>query len=436
MARLNIAPERIRTHEGGIAHKTNVEEQLRRSVMTCLLWEDSFYESGESIAERIQKLSMMVSEKFLADLAVEARDKLKLRHLPLLLVRILAKRRSKLTGRTLTDVIQRVDELMEFVAIYWKDGKQPLSAQVKKGLASAFHKFNEYQFAKYNRDGAIKLRDVLFLCHAKPIAKEQTQLFKKIANNQLETPDTWEVALSTGNDKKETFTRLIQEKKLGGLALLRNLRNMIESKVSDAIISMAILEMDARKVLPFRFLSAVKYGQRFANELEHKMLQSVEGFKLPGKTIILVDVSGSMAHPISSKSDMKRMEAACGLAILCREVCETIQVFSFSDNLAEVMPLRGLALGALIIQSQPNSSTELGKALNEVNQKMTYDRIIIITDEQSSDSITNAKTDKSYILNLASYQNGIGYSGGWIHITGFSESIIKYISEIEKEKND
>jgi len=46
-------------------------------------------------------------------------------------------------------VIQRADELAEFVAIYWKDGRVPLSGQAKKGLAAVFPKFDEYQLAKY-----------------------------------------------------------------------------------------------------------------------------------------------------------------------------------------------------------------------------------------------------------------------------------------------
>ncbi|MFO7863430.1 MAG: TROVE domain-containing protein, partial [Salinivirgaceae bacterium] len=105
--------------------------------------------------------------------------------------------------------------------MYWKDGRQPLSAQVKKGLAAAFQKFNAYQLAKYNRDGEVKLRDVLFLCHANPTSQEQELVWKKLIDGTLESPDTWEVNLSSGADKKETWERLLREEKLGALALLR-----------------------------------------------------------------------------------------------------------------------------------------------------------------------------------------------------------------------
>jgi hypothetical protein len=136
-------------------------------------------------------------------------------------------------GETIEATIQRADELSEFLAIYAKvNGVGPdklkgkLSAQAKKGLAKAFTKFDEYQLAKYDRGGAIRLRDALFLVHAKPKDDAQAALWKRLVANELVTPDTWEAALSGGADKKEAFERLLRDGKLGYLALLRNLRNM------------------------------------------------------------------------------------------------------------------------------------------------------------------------------------------------------------------
>ena len=106
---------------------------------------------------------------------------MKLRHAPLLLVREMARHKTHraLVSDTLGQIIQRAGELAEFVAIYWKDGRVPLSGQVKKGLAEAFPKFDEYQLAKYDRGGPIKLRDVLFLCQAKPRDQPQADVWKK-----------------------------------------------------------------------------------------------------------------------------------------------------------------------------------------------------------------------------------------------------------------
>ena len=106
---------------------------------------------------------------------------------------------------------QRADELSELVAIYWRNGKRPLSAQLKKGLARAFAKFDAYELAKYDRPGPVRLRDVLFLVHAKPQAAAQAETWRKLAEKQLDSPDTREVALSAGADKRDTFERLLKE---------------------------------------------------------------------------------------------------------------------------------------------------------------------------------------------------------------------------------
>src|ERR1700691_1073136 len=238
MARLNVMKlghpaSGLRTHEGAPARHITPEPHLRRSVSACLLWEDQFYEDGVAIAGRIAELVPQVEAEKVAVLAVEARERMKLRHVPLLLVREMARHATHrgLVAETLTRVVQRADELSEFVAIYWAGGRQPLSAQVKKGLAAAFCKFDEYALAKYDRAGVVRLRDVLFLSHARPVDEAQALLWKRLAENELATPDTRGAALSdagraaegAGNaDKRQAWERLLVERKLGALALLRN----------------------------------------------------------------------------------------------------------------------------------------------------------------------------------------------------------------------
>ncbi len=122
---------RPRTHEGAPAATISPEAALRRSVLACMLWEDEFYESGETIAARIRELVPQVAPDTVAALAVEARTAMKLRHAPLLLVREMARYATHraLVAETLVRVIQRADELAEFVAIYWADGRTPLAAR-------------------------------------------------------------------------------------------------------------------------------------------------------------------------------------------------------------------------------------------------------------------------------------------------------------------
>jgi 60 kDa SS-A/Ro ribonucleoprotein len=368
-----------------------------------------------------------------AALAVEGRERMKLRHAPLLLVREMARHKTHraLVSETLARIIQRADELAEFVGIYWKDGRVPLSGQVKKGLAAAFPKFDEYQLAKYDRGGPIKLRDVLFLCHAKPRDQAQAEVWKKLVSGSLTTPDTWEVTLSSGADKREAWERLLREQKLGALALLRNLRNMREAGVDESLVLSALGSMRTTRVLPFRFLAAARYAPQWEEALEQAMLKCVaETEKLSGKTIVLVDVSGSMTAPLSRRSEMQRTDAAYGLAVLLREIAEKVAVYSFSDNLVEVPARRGFALRDAIDVSQRHNSTQLGNAVEKLNGNEKCDRLIVITDEQAHDKVP-APSGKGYLINVASYKNGVGY-GKWMHIDGWSEAVIEYIRALEQ----
>jgi len=427
---LNFAP---RTHEGAPARNISPELQLRRSVLACLLWEIQFYEDGVEIAGHIGELVPKVAAEKVAALAVEAREQMKLRHAPLLLVREMARHATHraLVSETLARIIQRADELAEFVAIYWKEGRVPLSGQVKKGLAAAFPKFDEYQLAKYDRGGPIKLRDVLFLSHAKPRDEAQAEVWKKLVSGNLTTPDTWEVALSAGTGKREAWERLLRERKLGALALLRNLRNMREAGVDEPLVLSALGEMSTGRVLPFRFLAAARYAPQWEEALEQAMLKSVASAeKLTGKMIVLVDVSGSMTAPLSRRSEMQRTDAAYGLAVLLREIAEKVAVFSFSDSLVEVPARRGFALRDAIDASQRHNGTYLGKAVEELDRKEKYDLLIVITDEQAHDRVP-APAGKGYVINVASFKNGVGY-GKWTHIDGWSESVIEYIRALEQ----
>ena len=79
-----------------------------------------------------------------------------------------------------------------------------------------------------------------------------------------------------------------------------------------------------------------------------------------------------------------------------------------------------------LITSQPHGGTLLGKALCA---QRAYDRLIVITDEQAHDQVP-APRGRGYVVNVASYKNGVGY-GEWMHIDGWSEAVIEYIRELE-----
>jgi hypothetical protein len=445
-----------KTHEGATAKNLTIEQQLRRSVLNCMLWENEFYEGGESIANRIADAVPRLMPERVADLAIEARQRFNIRHASLYLTTVMAKYEShkKILNKVLPEVIMRPDEISEFLAIYWRDGKIPIPRKVKKGLGEAFKKFDAYQLAKWDKKKkSVRLRDVMRLCHPKPISDEQATLWRNLVKETLPAPDTWEVALSSGEDKRTAWERLINDNKLPAMATLMNLRNMIDAGVPDRIIRNHINRINTSRLFPSRFLAAARYAPQFEPELEAAMLRGLNTQKkMQGHTVLLVDVSGSMDDPLSSKGNISRLDAACGLAIMLREICEEVDIFTFSLKLKRIAPRHGFALKDAIVNSQEHNATYLGTSVKaiyaDVGKTVTTpgvfrgtikmegaglspDRLIVITDEQSHDKVPDPSS-VGYMINVASYENGVGY-GPWIHCDGWSDSVVRWIQALESE---
>lgn len=453
MASTNVRKSSVSgtTYEGGVARKMSLEQELERSVLSCLLWENEFYESGTKIADRIAQLVAVCNPEFVAQLAIKSRQDMKIRHVGLHLIRELVRRvDGRKYAQVLETICQRPDDMTEFLSLYWKDGKQPLAAAVKRALGNTFQKFSEYQLAKYDRDGKeIRLRDVLFMVHGKPktvgenrynaqdrklspreTLTEHEALYKRLVDGELASPETWENRLSRGEDKKLVWTTMMQERELGTLAFIRNIRNMEQAGVDSTLIREYGKSLNTERILPFQFITAARINPKYEDMLEQMMFKCMENLeKLPGHTKFLIDVSGSMDDALSAKSEVTRIDVACGLAVLGRELCESVEVFSFSSNTIQVPPRRGFALRDAILRSQPHMSTYLGRAVQTMNESPA-DRLIVLTDEQSNDRVGSAAFKNSYMINVASAKKSVSY-GSWVSITGWSEAVMKYIQNYE-----
>lgn len=458
MARTNIkenfsAPT---TAPGAPAAIISKEQQLRRSVLACLLWEDNFYESGVEIGDRIAKLADEVPVETVIALAKEARHEQHLRHVPLLLLLSVIKRgKGRMVSDAIADVISRADEMAELVALYRKDdARRPLSAQLKQGIAKAMAKFDAYSLGKYNRAGPITLKTLLNTCRPKPETVERSALYKSILDGNLASPETWEVMLSGGTNKQKAFTHLLNEGKLGYLALLRNLRGMDAAGVDRKLVREAITarKNGADKVLPFRFVAAAKAAPAFADALDAAMVANLTNLpKLAGRTVVIVDISGSMGAALSGKSDMSRLTAACALAAILKEIGEDVAVYATAGNdfgrKHATALVEGEHRGMALVQAIQAMNRKLGGGGIFLKQVMDFvhaaegdvDRVVVITDEQDcardpADNPSNAKLigKRNYMLNVASHKNGIGYKK-WLHIDGFSEAVVRFIHEHERQ---
>lgn len=468
MAKTNRKAEEavIYTHGGGRAVPISPKQQLERSVMSCLLWEKEFYEDGTTIASRIQELVKQCSATEVADIAIRAKRDMRLRHVPLFLTRELMRTKE---GRgqlehVIPKVIVRVDDITELLAMYFADNKKgrapaKLPNQLKKHLGLVWSKFDEYQFGKYRGDGkAVRLKDALRLTHPTPENEKRSGVYKRILTDSLQTPDTWEVAISAAQGsaaKCAEWTRLIKAEKLGGLAVLRNIRNMTKDGVDAKLIWQAITNISAGRLLPINFIAAAKHNPQYEAAIEEKFLQCfIDKPKLKGKTIFVVDTSGSMKTSLSSKSELLRLEAAGGLAAIAREMCEQPIIYCTAGDdgrrkhaTMQIPARRGFALVDYIKGAEVCSKIGWGgifivQCLDHIKaEQKDADRIIVITDEQDCDTSGKSpeKADTfgkyNYLINVASARNGIGYRNKWVHVDGWSDSVLDFLTSYENNNS-
>lgn len=457
-------------------------EKLQRSAINCLLWEDTFYEDGVSIADRIKEYMGQVTPEQARSVLKEAKVDNKLRHMPLFLLVNMAKN-GYLTAEDVANTITRVDDMSELLSLYWstdwKDStghivknKHTVPKSIVKGIQKALPKFDEYQLAKYRGDRYdVSLKTVIKMTHPKPENAEMEALWGRAINGNLATPDTWEVGLTnchTPDEKKEFWTRMLTEKtekgfnKLGALALIRNLRNMQSVNVDEDNIRSAINSASMSKILPFQLVTAARYAPQLEDVLETKLLESIDSMeKLEGDTVVLLDTSGSMRSPLSNKSETTCQDVAAAMGAIIRGVCNKSIIYTFQEQ-TQVVPSgrKGFAL-IDCVRRAPSGGTSVIDCTNDAIRfyKESHNgkypaRVIIVTDEQTnSDGTgrswrngTHVKLDSlpsncnGYIINVGTYENGVGYNNScnYVHINGWSENVLKYISSYEhfkKERN-
>lgn len=482
--RTNRTGRRVLTHEGAKATSGTPYQELRRSVMATMLFEPTYYESGDDRAQRMIELCKQVDPSKLREIALEGRGDMHVRHAPLLVTACLAAFHGKsgIVRETVRDVIQRADELAEIVLLFnfviGAKKKIVLTRQMKLGISDAFHKFDAYQFGKYNRASTAKItmKDIMCLAHPRPNDVEEARVFNGLKTGTLESPDTWEVALSSGADKNETFTRLISEGKLGYMALLRNIRNMEQSGVDEGLIIAAISDSERLKkasVLPFRFIPAFLNTKSI--EIRKALLcvfqKSLGNItELDGSTYIMVDVSGSMGPPVtwdgfysgtdvfegsisynSKKGSAKPYDRAIALAEAIRANCVGgVRLFVFSSQFAEV-PISHddnfMSVWKKASTTVPSGATYLYPGVDAINKTLvnakTYatepvkTRIIVLTDEQAHDvgGMKPPAADFGYVINVNGYQPTVtNEATGWHSISGWSDKIVDYIAKFEESR--
>ena len=451
---------------GGQAYIQNPKLELISLLLTSFV-KDKFYESESEQLQRLRNLVFSIPDKkFIAKAAIYARTKFGMRSITHALAGELinAVKTQQWVKNALAQIIYRPDDMTEILSYHMANYGKPIPNNLKKGLALALEKFDAYQLAKYRGEGkSIKLVDIVNIAHPKPANDERAKLYKDLLTGNLKSIDTWEVKLTQAGQKakdeeekaefkKEAWTALISEKKIGYFALLRNLRNILEQaqEIIDKAIEMLTDEKLIKKslVMPFRFQTAITEIQLVSFDKTRDVLtglvkaMDISLANVPvfdGKTLVVLDVSGSMrGKPVEIGSLFA--------AALYKSNNADFMMFDNDARYITANPVDSLySISYAIQQKATGGGTNFHSIFQRANK--TYDRIIILSDMQGwigyDSPVATFNTYKTqfncepfiYSFDLNGYGDMQFPENKVFCIAGFSDKIFDLMKLLESDKN-
>lgn len=445
---------------GHVAYKMGDKEKLITQVLTSFFNESKFYgDNSKNMQETIERV-VKTDPAFIAKLAVFAKKEFNMRSVSHVLVAYLA---HEVTGKpytkeTVKAVSLRGDDVTEIMACYLSLFGKPIPNALKKGISEVLGGFDEYTLAKYKGEGkAVKMRDLLCLCRPTPKTKAQSEMWHRLLNDELETPVTWETQLSANGNNAKTWEKLIDSGKVGYMALLRNLRNILMANPSNANKVLETIEnpenVKRSKQLPFRYLSAYKElnnmaGSRVFDALENAVESSIENMpKLSGTTVIAVDASGSMSGTISGKSNVRCYEIAMLLGLIANKICDNSIFYTFNNSIAKYPVSSRNGILYTTLSARCGGSTDMGLPFAQmIKDNIKADRIIVISDNECNSSWFNKpvqtiadeyryKTGNDiwvHAIDLQGYGTQQFYGKKTNIVAGWSEKVFEFIKLAEQ----
>ena len=463
-----------RTGEGAPGFARDAKSELFLLAVSNMVSEKAFYESAQDRDERFVNLVHEVAvtnPAWMAGFIPWLRNEANMRTASLVMGLEAARAMLKAKvpgGRSLvSSALVRADEPGEALAYWVSTYGRKIPKPVKRGIADAATRlYTERNYLKWDSGSAtFRFADVIDLTHPEPKAPWQSNLFRYAierrrnrmgseqthlpmiianqdlrmiwvnggANRLLETLNpqvladagmTWEdvlSALGSKIDKKVLWENLIPT--MGYMALLRNLRNFdqagIGTKAQDEVIAKlsSLEEVKKSRQFPFRFLSAYRntgsltWGRALEQAANFSLANIAE---LPGKTLILVDRSGSMFGRTSEKTQLTWADSAAlfGTALALRNLGRT-SLYEYGSSIGQVQ----IRAGDSLLRVSTERFHNLGGTYTAEAIRTTYqghDRVIILTDEQSHSGNVFAPIPAhvpTYVWNLAGYRMGMAPSG-------------------------
>lgn len=451
---------------GHEAYKMQDHEKLTSMVLTTMFGEPKYYGDNSNELVRLAEKMAVEDPKYLSNLAIYARRVFNLRSVSHALTAVIARHAREYTRETMRGVIIRADDVQEIMAAYYALYKKPFANALKRGIAEAMNGFDTYSIGKYNGGSKqFRFKDILKITHPKPVSGAQSSLFKSVLDDSVETPYTWETELSVNGNTKEVWNGLLKSGRVGYMALLRNLSNIIKcgADVDEALTVIGDPDrIKKSKQLPFRFYSAYKQlkgngmlTSKIKTVLSKAISLSADNIDtIPGKTLIAVDTSRSMSSKISARSTISCYEIAVLLGVLASRICEDAVVCYFDCNYSYYGEGKGYAietysrdenvLTAMSTARRNGGGTDMSIPMKYIeSRKDVFDRVIYLSDNECN---WGKKTVQKYVCQYRKTHN----PDFWVHaidlqgygtqqffgknfnlITGWSDAVLPFVNMAE-----
>lgn len=442
----------VKAKNGGVAYAISAKQELIKMCLTSFLSAD-YYETDKVKLARLQELAKKVDPEFCLRLAIFSRA-YGLRSVNHVLFVEAIKWMSWKKGirstllNVLIQMVRRPDELLDIVGYYaHRNGMNMNSIILPNALKTAVSKrlsqFTDYQIAKYKWKGdAINLYDLVNMTHAK------SDTITKLMEGKLEPADTWEAVLSQNGNTQESWDKLIDGKKLGALATIRNLRNMVQAGVDSTKIAEYLDQIKWSDVFPFQAIQALDMVYQIHgldDEISKVVMKHVkECFKFiaekyPGKVAIGVDISGSMfGSSVSKLSSFDRAQMAIAYGTILKELTWG-DLFFWSDRCYKIVPKAEIDFKEVRNEAFKMRWGTHVSCFTDAIHADGYDYVLILTDEGIDDSLKQVAKKQTIVWGLHDMENTIASGNGVTYFTGYNDIMWKVggdmfrLGEIEKE---
>ena len=465
MSKFSLKAENTAVNKSGhAAYAMTDRTRLVTQVLTSFFNEEKFYgDNSDEITDTLIKV-INSDPEFVSKLAVFARREFNMRSIAHVITAYLAHEPAgkPFVRDTVKGIALRGDDLTETMAFYLERFGKPVPNSLKKGVNDVIVNFDEYTLAKYKGDrNTFKMRDLICLCRPTPKNDEQSEMWKRCIEGNLRTPVTWETELSAKGNNKETWEYLIDSGKVGYMALLRNLRNIIKADPCNIEkVYKTIEDPEAvrhSKQLPFRFLSAYSMLGEIGTSRTFDALETAAELScanigtIPGKTVIAVDTSGSMGAHLSRKSTVSCCNVAMLLGLIANKICEESIFVTF--DLALTVPSYSkknpLLFTALHGRGAGGGTNMYLPFEYMIQKRVRADRIIILSDTECN--YENRYVERKTVQSLADQYRRASKRDIWVHaidlmgygtqqfrgdrtniIAGWSEKVFEFIMLAEQ----